>query len=169
MDLLLIRHAQSLANIGVSDDADCDLSAAGAAQARAIAEQMGREFDLSEYRGIVSPYLRARRTAGAIADATGISFDVNAGCREWGKTCRLGDLVYEEETLPQVIDRLRTFLDALEPGADYVIVSHATPIFLMKQLAAGASAEAAAAACVGEFWNLIENCVVHRVGMRDCE
>jgi broad specificity phosphatase PhoE len=164
MNLLLIRHAQSLANIGVSDDADCDLSAAGAAQARAMAEQM-RGLDLRSHRGIASPYLRARRTAAIIADATGVSFRVDPGCREWGKTCQLGDLIYEEETLPQVVERLAAFLNSLDRGADYVIVSHATPIFQMKQLASGASPSDAAAACVGEFWNVIENCVPHRVQM----
>src|SRR2546423_5112944 len=96
-EFLLIRHGQSEANVGQSDEPDCDLTPLGLEQAREMGRRLAKR-DLSGFIALVSPYCRARRTADAIAEVTGLRFSVEPQIREWGKDCRIDGNLYREET-----------------------------------------------------------------------
>jgi broad specificity phosphatase PhoE len=162
-EFLFIRHAESEANCGRSDHCDCDLTDAGREHAKRVGRALADHFDLSGFRGIVSPYKRTRETAELISRASGIQFEISAGVREWGKDCEVLGESYPEESLERAAIRLEEFLQAVESGSKLVIVSHATPILLLVQILVHGSASAALKTCIGPFWEPIKNCGVTHV------
>jgi broad specificity phosphatase PhoE len=162
-ELLLIRHAQSEANAGPCDVCDCGLTELGRQQAVRVGERLRGHFDLHGFWGITSPYRRARETADGIGLGAAIAFQPDEGCREWGVTCDVGGKHYPEEKLHQAAIRLDLFLKRLRTGGKYVIVSHATPVFLMIQLMTRGNVSAALSQCVGSFWAPITNCGVTHI------
>jgi broad specificity phosphatase PhoE len=163
MELILIRHGQSLGNVGLCDHCDCDLSEVGVRQAQELGLGLSGEFDLKGFAGLVSPYLRARRTAGYVSEGTGLTFAIHEGCREWGKDCSPAGDLYPEETLEGAIGRVAEFVASLDRSGRYVIVSHAAPVFMMAQLASGADVVETLRRCEGPFWDRIGNCAVTQV------
>ena len=157
MELLLIRHGQSRANIGQCNDCDCDLTPLGREQAIAIGRSLATRFDLSSFTGICSPYRRTRQTAELIKLETRLSFTVNAGCREWGSRCDVDGIVFPGETAGEVVTRLDAFRTSLDPNGQYVIVAHASPIFILMQLCLETAVDEVARLFVGDFWQVIEN------------
>ncbi|MBM4417706.1 MAG: histidine phosphatase family protein [Chloroflexi bacterium] len=79
MLLHFIRHAESLANIGRSSEIDCDLSDKGRTQVVAVAAEMRR---LGVDHVLTSPYRRALMTGAAIANASGVPFEVHLRLHE---------------------------------------------------------------------------------------
>ena len=150
-ELLLIRHAESEANVGRSIDPNCPLTDAGHEQARALGRRLAR-LDLRGFVGVRSPYRRAAQTAAAIAGATGLRFDVDPAVREWGATATVDDAHYPLEPIADVVDRLSAFLDRAR-GGRLVVVSHAAPIALLTQLAWGEPPTTE-----GKFWLGVGNC-----------
>lgn len=163
MELILIRHGQSLANVGLCDHCDCDLSEVGMTQARELGRRLGGEFDLKTFEGLVSPYRRALRTAGYVGQGTGLAFSIHTGCREWGRDCSPAGDLFPEETLEGAIHRVAGFVASLDRGGRYVIVSHAAPVFMMAQLASGADVAETLRRCDGPFWERVGNCAVTHV------
>lgn len=162
-EFLFIRHAESEGNCGKSDHCDCDLTDAGRQHAARVGLALADHFDLTGFRGIVSPYKRTRQTAALISRASGIPFEINSGVREWGKDCEVLGECYPEESLESAATRLEQFLTTIELDSKLIIVSHATPIFLMIQILVRGSASAALNACVGPFWEPIKNCGVAHI------
>jgi len=155
MDLILIRHGQSEANVGLSTEPDCDLTPFGCDQAGQVADQLAA-IDLREFSGIVSPYRRARRTAQVITDRTGVPFTVDPLIREWGAECRIDGCVYPQESRQALADRIGRFLESAR-DRKLVIVAHAAPLAALMQLAAGKQPDLS-----GEFWLGVENCKIYR-------
>jgi broad specificity phosphatase PhoE len=150
-ELLLIRHGQSEANVGIPCAPDCALTEAGVAQAREAARRLA-SLDLSGFTGVVSPYRRAVQTAREISAATGVAFAEDEAVREWGVTATVGSRTFENEPVEEVVRRLEAFLRARR-GARLVIVSHAAPIALLTQLAWGETPTTQ-----GQFWVGVGNC-----------
>jgi broad specificity phosphatase PhoE len=150
-ELLLVRHGESEANVGRSADPDCPLTDRGHAQARDLGRRLAG-LDLAGFAGVRSPYRRAAQTAAAIADATGLRFDVDPAVREWGVTATVDAAHYPLEPIEAVVDRLTTFL-AHAAGRRLVVVGHAAPIALLTQLAWGEPPTTA-----GQFWLGVGNC-----------
>ncbi len=77
-EITLLRHGESIGNAQerLQGRADYPLTEAGRAQVQALAERWrraGARFDA----GITSPLLRARQTAEIMAEALGLSFEVD--------------------------------------------------------------------------------------------
>jgi ribonuclease H / adenosylcobalamin/alpha-ribazole phosphatase len=156
-ELLLIRHGESEANAGRASTADdCALTNAGLEQSRQLAQRLAAH-DLQGFTGLVSPYRRARQTAAPIAQATGLSFAVEDAIREWGPAITIDGRHYPEETIEEAAARLKEFLRR-HRDRKLVLVSHATPIWLLTQLAWGEPCHTDA-----PFWSNVGNCCLRSV------
>ena len=82
MDLLLIRHGLPVRRELVEGPADPELSEAGAAQARHLAEYLSTETIHAIY---ASPLKRALQTAEPLAAAFGLPIGVVDGVAEWDR------------------------------------------------------------------------------------
>jgi 2,3-bisphosphoglycerate-dependent phosphoglycerate mutase len=151
--IILIRHGQSAANVGLSDDPNCALTPTGIEQARQAARRLAQEVDTTAYKLLVSPYRRARQTANVIAQRIGGEFQIHPPIREWGPPCSIDGVVYDTETREQLIARMREVLDQLRTGQS-ILVSHAAPIAMLLHIAQGRESQ------IGDscFWEGIENC-----------
>lgn len=65
-DLIIIRHARSLANIGASTELDSKLSDYGHKQAQTVGNFLATELDLSGHSWYTSPFMRCLQTSHAI-------------------------------------------------------------------------------------------------------
>src|SRR5947207_11687173 len=144
-ELLLVRHGESEYNAGRSKELNSELSDVGREQSSKVAAEIAR-LDLRGFVGVVSPYRRARQTAAAITAAAGVHFDIDEAVREWGERVVIDGKEYRLEPIDEVVRRLRAFL-AVREGERLLIVSHATPIAILTQLARGEEP-----ITVGEFW-----------------
>src|SRR3954466_6914653 len=95
-ELILIRHGQSLANVGLSTNPDSALTELGVRQSEQVAAQL-LAHDLGGFTCITSPYRRARQTADIIAAATNAHFKIERDVREWGPRATVEGEVYREE------------------------------------------------------------------------
>ena len=150
-ELLMVRHGESEANVGLSTDPDCCLTPRGLQQARDLAPRLAR-LDLGGFVAVSSPYRRAVQTAREISAATGVAFSEDEAVREWGATAVVGSRTFEKEPIEDVVVRLKAFLEARR-GQRLVIVSHAAPIALLTQLAWGETPTTE-----GQFWVGVGNC-----------
>ena len=83
MELLLIRHALPVRRELEVGTADPELSEAGHAQARHLAEYLAAEAPLDAL--YASPLNRARQTAAPIAERFGLEIVVDDGVAEWDR------------------------------------------------------------------------------------
>ncbi len=150
-ELLLIRHGESEANVGLSKDPNCNLTPNGVLQAGELGRKLAK-YDLREFSGLVSPYARARQTAAEITAETQIAFTVEPLIREWGDVATVEGTEYPKESVDQLAERLRDFLKRYEERK-LIVISHAAPIAVMTQLAWGEMPHVR-----GEFWAGIPNC-----------
>jgi broad specificity phosphatase PhoE len=156
--IILIRHGQSEANVGLSTDPDCALTPLGIEQARQAAARLSQEVDVSQFALLVSPYRRARQTAELIAQTIGRAFEVHPQVREWGPPCTIDGMHFAEETRQQLIERMRAVHQQLA-GGRHIIVSHAAPIAMLARVVEGSEAR------IGDscFWEGVENCCLLRI------
>jgi probable phosphoglycerate mutase len=82
MELLLIRHALPVRRENAVGPADPELSEAGHAQARLLAEYLGTEHLDAVY---ASPLRRARQTAAPLADAKQLEVVIEDGVAEYDR------------------------------------------------------------------------------------
>ena len=150
-ELLMVRHGESEANVGLSSDPDCALTARGVDQARELAPRLAR-LDLRGFVALTSPYRRARQTAEVIAAVVGLPVEVDPDLREWGATAVVGGQTYPQEPVADTVKRLESFLRR-RAGQRMLIVAHAAPIALLTQLAWGEKP-----VTEGSFWAGVGNC-----------
>ena len=150
-ELILVRHGQSEANVGLSCEPDCAMTDLGMEQARSAARRL-KAFDLSGFAGVCSPYRRAVHTAREIAAVTGLRFTEDEAVREWGVEATVGGRTFAKEPVDEVVRRLEAFLRARR-GQRLLVVSHAAPIALLTQLAWGEKP-----VTEGQFWLGVGNC-----------
>jgi len=151
-ELLLIRHGESEANVGLTQHPDSRLTDRGIQQARNLGRKLA-DHDWSDFTALVSPYARARQTAAEISLATGITFEVEELIREWGDIATINGTEYPKETPEHLIARLNRFLQEYA-GRKLIIVSHAAPIAVLTHLAWGETPMTE-----GPFWAGVNNCV----------
>jgi probable phosphoglycerate mutase len=160
--LLLVRHgATALSGTRFAGRADPELTAAGEAQARAVAGRLAATADVAAV--VASPLHRTRQTAAPVAAALGVPVGIDddlveADFGHWdGRT--FGEVAADwpaeraawmvdpavpppgGESVDQVARRVRKSRDRLlaaHPGRTVVVVSHVTPIKLLLCAALGA-------------------------------
>jgi broad specificity phosphatase PhoE len=150
-ELLMVRHGESEANVGVSTDPDCALTPRGLQQARDLAPRLAK-LDLRGFLAVCSPYRRAVQTAEVLAAATGLRVEVDPDVREWGATAVVGGQTYPQEPIAETVQRLERFLRRRQ-GQRLLVVAHAAPIALLTQLAWGEKPTTE-----GQFWVGVGNC-----------
>src|SRR5688572_33100619 len=150
-ELIMVRHGESEANVGLSTDPDCALTPRGVEQARSLAVRVAR-LDLRGLVALCSPYRRAVQTAEALSAAIGMRFDIDADLRERGATAVVRGETYPEEPVGETVKRLEGFLRR-RAGQRMLIVAHAAPIALLTQLVWGESP-----VTEGKFWLGVGNC-----------
>lgn len=150
-ELILIRHGESEANVGRSKDPDCPITENGLDQARRLARRI-QTLDLAGFVALTSPYQRTTQTANEIARATGLSFTLDEGVREWGDVATVGGREYPKESVHELVERLGDFLRRHE-GRRLIVVSHAAPIAILTHLAWGEIP-----VTTGPFWLEVPNC-----------
>jgi probable phosphoglycerate mutase len=144
--LIVVRHGESAANRQrvFAGQSDSPLTAAGRAQAEAVADALARE---PIARVIASDLSRARDTAEAIARRHGLTVETARALREWdvgelvgldreATQRRYGDVrpffepgsrVPGGESFEEVVARVTAFVDALVPaslGRTVCLVAH---------------------------------------------
>ena len=144
--LIVVRHGESAANRQrvFAGQSDSPLTAAGRAQAEAVADALARE---PIARVIASDLSRARDTAAAVAMRHGVGVETTAALREWdvgelvgldreATQRRYGDVrpffepgsrVPGGESFEEVVARVTAFVDALVPaslGRTVCLVAH---------------------------------------------
>lgn len=147
--ILLVRHGETFWNRErrIQGRQESELTPLGERQARAMA---GLVADLAaretgDWRLVASPIGRARRTADAVADATGLSVELDERlaeicCGAWEGKLRsdltdidpsrpMGEWIFSApggETYDDVMDRARGWLEELEdePERRVIAVSH---------------------------------------------
>lgn len=163
MELLIIRHAQSMANISLTRDLDSQLTKEGCYQVSKTATWLKEEFEFHDWQGITSPYFRALQTANRLRKICKIDFRVNDDLREYHTekvkplTTDGGLLLpnrskefpaiewnewgeekfFANEELEDFIVRVELFLESLDPKGKYVIVSHGATSRVLHDLATG--------------------------------
>lgn len=150
-ELLMVRHGESEANVGLSTDPDCPLTARGLQQARDLAPRLA-QLDLRGFVAVASPYRRAVQTAEVLAAATGLTVEVDPDIREWGATAVVAGQTYAQEPVADTVRRLEQFLRRRQ-GQRLLLIAHAAPIALLTQLAWGEKP-----ITEGQFWLGVGNC-----------
>ena len=150
-ELIMVRHGESEANVGLSTDPDCPLTPRGLDQARVLATRFAH-LDLRGFLALSSPYRRAVQTAEALSASIGLRFEIDTDLREWGATAVVGGETYPQEPVEETVKRLEGFLRR-RAGQRMLIVAHAAPIALITQLAWGE-----APVTEGKFWLGVGNC-----------
>lgn len=83
MEILFVRHAESLWNIRATEDLDSDLSDFGKQTSLLTAKWLSQNFDFTNYTMLVSPYLRTLKTARDIVnECVNLVVEVETFCRE---------------------------------------------------------------------------------------
>jgi probable phosphoglycerate mutase len=193
----IVRHGQSTGNIAAAEaersgaeiidiaerDADVPLSPVGQDQAKALNSHF-RRTALTADVAIVSPYLRARQTAGLALDGLPVPLLVderlrdrelgvldlltNAGVHarlpeEARRRARLGKFYYRPpggESWADVLLRLRSLLRETRedrPGGRVLLVAHEATVWLVRALAEGLAEPELMALARGEA---IANCSI---------
>ena len=154
MDLLVIRHGQSEADIlqVIEGRADFNLTELGLHQARLMADWVSKYIDLNKI--ISSPLKRARQTAEKLAAASNISLEFDDCLMEWkngliaGLTREEADkkfplpdkkfphtAIYEQESMIEFRARSETALSKIlnenPPDSKIAVISHGGMITML--------------------------------------
>ena len=165
MELLIIRHAQSMANISLTRDLDSQLTKEGCYQVNKTATWLKEEFEFYDWQGIVSPYFRTLQTANRLRKICKVDFRVEDDIREYHHekvkplTTDGGlilpnrseefpgiswneweeDKFFANEDLEDFIFRMELFLESLDSKGKYVVVAHGASCRVLHDLATGKS------------------------------
>lgn len=167
MEILIVRHAQSLHNVDATDELNSELTADGFVQILTLADWLLHEFDLTGYKGLTSPYIRTLQTSLCINQVCGLDFTIEPAVREyhsdkshpqisngamfvsseqiefpeftWPEETNLScGQSFPNETLEEFTERIKAFYGGLEDGK-YLIVSHGAPCRVLRDVALGNS------------------------------
>jgi len=172
MELLIIRHAESRRNMGVSYNLDSTLTDSGMKQACRTATWLYENFKFEGYKGLVSPYYRTLQTASVISEVIESDFCVDDRLVEyrfrnpniinipnrsllfqnidWPKSWfDKKERRFDVESVDTFIDRsLEILLELKNSGHDkYILVTHGTPAVMISKLAVGNTREDIKAEC----------------------
>lgn len=173
MELLIVRCGEPLTTTGISYTHDGRLSETGLKQATATSAWLNYQFRTSGYVGFCSPYIASLQTASVLSSTIGTGFSVENRIRDF-KFTATGDvkvenrsllfsnlnwplnewtedsITFNDESIEEVLVRLSGFIYNLnEQGHKKVIViTHATPAFLLAELALGKGIPEIALKCV---------------------
>lgn len=159
MELILIRHAQSMFNAGQTEHLDSQITEKGIEQAHTTGKHLKENYDFSKFKGFVSPFLRTLQTAKIINEYLKIDFEVCGGPREmllhdhelgkkgvsvgnrskefgfyWPNEIwdRKDGVFYKPETFQSFMDRIKLFMGKLLVEEEkFLIISHASPVQAM--------------------------------------
>lgn len=152
MEVVLIRHANSMANARLTDDLNSELTPLGEKQAKVTAEFLADylsegSFEWFEQGEIwTSPYKRTLKTSWVISESLGLPVFQDWRLREliaeqghytpdsfplYVNPYRLWSL-YELESEQETIDRLNDFVESY--SGKLIIVSHGIPTRILKSL-----------------------------------
>ena len=167
MEILVVRHAQSLHNINATDELNSELTSDGFVQILTLADWLLNEFDLTNYSGLTSPYIRTLQTSLCLNQVCGLDFSIEPAVREyhsdkthpqisdgsmfisseqvkypeftWPEEDNLSTgRSYPNEELEELVDRVKSFHDSLlEDDGKYVVVSHGAPCRVLCDVALG--------------------------------
>jgi broad specificity phosphatase PhoE len=159
MEVIFIRHSESFYNIGKTDNLDSEITYNGKKQALFLGRHIKNNFDLTKFKGFVSPYFRTLQTAEILSRYAGLNFSVNSNIREFNIYVKdlpfLTDrslqypifnwedvnLSLPQEHLEDFFIRMEDFLLSLEDNGKYIIVSHGAPCRVMIELLTGGDLE----------------------------
>jgi broad specificity phosphatase PhoE len=156
-ELIIIRHARSQHNAGVSQNLDSEITGFGKLQAEALAEFMSKKMQLYSFEFQTSPFLRCLQTATPIAKKLNVKFKVNTVWHEYlnhskgpvtipnrSETfqehfnwCNLqqDNYTFNDEFNEDFIDRIHSGYLALPEKS--VVVTHGLPAFMLLKVAIG--------------------------------
>jgi broad specificity phosphatase PhoE len=154
-EIVLIRHAESMWNVGLTDDLDSRLTMKGVNQAQVLASFLRKNLDCRGFAGFSSPLLRCVLTQLPIYKQTGIRFvvrseifeitkdfpeeGVRVPCRSrqfldvgWDNYC---DSTFCREPSQVFLGRLRSFLDVIPDRS--MIITHGSVVQTMIEMILG--------------------------------
>lgn len=152
--LLLFRHGRSEYNERLTTNLDSSIMPWSYEQTVKAADFLKSNIDCSEWEGLVSPYLRTLQTAQILHDILGIDFIVDDRPREimmkyekvkipnrkdefkdfdWESVPSLGYQFFNED-LGDFLCRMQDFSSTIPEDGKFLIVSHGSPIEVMKKL-----------------------------------
>ena len=155
-ELIIIRHARSQHNAGVSENLDSEITRFGGFQAEALAEFMSK-MQLCYFEFQTSPFLRCLQTATPIAKRLNVKFKVNIAWHEylnhskgpvtipnrsetfkehfnWSNLC-FDNYTFDDEFNEDFIERIHSgYLKLPEKS---VVVTHGLPAFMLLKIATG--------------------------------
>jgi len=166
MELLIIRHAESRRNMGVTYNLDSTLTDAGMTQVCRTATWLYENFKFEDYKGLVSPYNRTLQTASVLSEILETEFHVDDRLGEYrfhnpeiidipNRSLLFQNIGWPNDWLdddsrkfnPESIDvwidrSLELLLDLKKSGHDkYVLVTHGAPSVMFSKLAIGNTRE----------------------------
>lgn len=151
MELILIRHAESLHNIEATESLDSSLSNNGFTQmditSRWLKDVFCKQQSINQLIGYTSPLLRCLQTSRTIAHNLNINFKVDYELREFSSTKQnkispslniknrkdiydfdwieeKEEIYFKEESLEEFVLRIKNFYSSLNENEKYLIVSH---------------------------------------------
>lgn len=166
MELLIIRHAESRRNMGVTYNLDSNITDTGMSNICRTAIWLYENFKFEDYKGLVSPYYRTLQTASALSEVLEIEFCVDDRLGEYrfhnpetvnipNRSLLFQNIIwtndwldkdekkFNAESIDSFIDRsLELLLDLKKSGHDkYMLVTHGAPSVMLSKLAIGNTRE----------------------------
>jgi broad specificity phosphatase PhoE len=166
MELLIIRHAESRRNMGVTYNLDSTITDEGMSQACRTAAWLYENFKFEGYKGLVSPYHRTLQTASVLSEVLETEFCIDDRLAEYrfqnpdvvnipNRSLLFQNIGWPNDWLdekerpfaPEAIDlfidrSLELLLDLKKSGHDkYILVTHGAPSVMLSKLAIGNTRE----------------------------
>lgn len=158
-ELIIIRHARSMNNVGKCDSLDSSITPWGIKQAKNVGKFLSSKMDLKDFKFFTSPFLRCLETCSHINEAfyNKNSFQIKSELREYinhsGTNVHvpnrwndfdekngiywhnfpLDGINYNQEFNEQIFGRLNDFYQSLPPKS--LIVTHGLPLMVLSHIA----------------------------------
>ena len=150
-ELILIRHAESEGNVGISEHPDC-AARLGAWNRRGSLQPGSRRWTSEAFCASPARIAGHEKRPDILPTPQISPSHIEERIREWGDAATIDGREYPRETPAHLIARLKDFLQ-IYAGKKVLAVSHASPIALLTQLAWGEVPRPQ-----GAFWSGVDNC-----------